>query len=260
MTATVNWVKGLPDRRIAQWVSGGEVLISYLAARVRSRVREGQRYLLGITVPPAAGKSTLAASLVEALNTAHRGCAAAAPMDGFHQSSATLAAAGSLHRKGEPGTFDADGFLAILTELRNDPLGADVAWPVFDRDIEDPVPDATVFTSQRIAIVEGNYLLLRAPVWREVRPQLDEVWYLDTQDQVIEQRLSHRHRRGGKSPEETRRKIAESDLPNARLISSRSHADTWLRARGSAYLIEAGHPAPAAIVAARTSGTTKSPP
>ncbi|MFX5869913.1 nucleoside triphosphate hydrolase, partial [Acinetobacter baumannii] len=68
-----------------------------------------------------------------------------APMDGFHKSSAVLDAVGARHRKGEPDTFDVAGFVERLQLLRATPLGRRVAWPIYDRQLHDPVPDAIVF-------------------------------------------------------------------------------------------------------------------
>lgn len=222
--------------------TGGEKSVRQLAVDLLSRASAHQRYILGIAGPPAAGKSTLAAELADALNADDHGLAAVAPMDGFHLTSAALASAGALHRKGEPDTFDVAGFVTRLKELRDTPLGSRVPWPTFDRVLKDPTPDGTVFTSHRIAVVEGNYLLLDQPGWREVRGLLDTVWYLDATDAVIEPRLRQRHSTDGKSAGATENKIARSDLPNARLIAgSRSRADLRLRERNGSYLIEESH-------------------
>lgn len=220
-------------------LAGREMSVGQLAACLSARLPGDRRFVLGIAGPPAAGKSTLAAGLVEALNAGGHESAAVAPMDGFHLTSAALAATGSLHRKGEPDTFDVAGFVSRLAALRAAPPGSCVSWPTFDRVRNDPVPDAVVFTTQRIAVVEGNYLLLDEPGWREVRRFLDTVWYLDAADAVIAPRLRDRHLAGGKSATETENKISHSDLPNARTIAaSRPRADVHLRERNGSYLIE----------------------
>lgn len=236
-------------RNALEMYTGGEVSVGQLAACLPACLPNDRRFVLGIAGPPAAGKSTLAAGLVAALNAGGGEPAAVAPMDGFHLTSAALAATGSLHRKGEPDTFDVAGFVARLAALRAAPSGSPVSWPTFDRVLDDPVPDGVVFTTQRIAVVEGNYLLLDEPGWREARGFLDTVWYLDATDAVLEPRLRDRHLAGGKSAAETENKIAHSDLPNARTIAgSRPRADVYLRERGGSYLMEKfrrmRHPAP----------------
>ncbi|AHH16815.1 putative uridine kinase [Nocardia nova SH22a] len=207
-----------------------------LAARVRAAAdtTSARRYLLGITGPPGAGKSTLAARLAAALG----GQAQVAGMDGFHHTGAVLRAAGALDRKGQPGTFDVDGFVERLTMLRDN--GIRVPWPVYDRELHEPIPDAVVFGDHRIAIVEGNYLLLDSPGWSRVPGLLDAVWYLDAPESVLADRLLRRHLRGGKSPDRARAMVTGSDLPNARLIArTRERADLVLTATATGYLIEA---------------------
>lgn len=221
-------------------IEGHEVSVGDLAAWTAARVPADRRFVLGIAGPPAAGKSTLSVNLVAALNTSCRVPAQIAPMDGFHRTSAELSAVGALHRKGEPDTFDVAGFVACLTLLRDRAFGELVPWPAFDRVADDPVPDAIGFTDERVAVVEGNYLLLDQPGWREVAGHLDEVWYLAASDQVIEPRLTERHLRGGRTAAQVRAKVADSDLPNARLVAATAaRADLVLREIDGRYRIEA---------------------
>ncbi|MEU7628641.1 nucleoside/nucleotide kinase family protein [Nocardia sp. NPDC049220] len=218
--------------------AGNVVSVADLAAWVATRVPPGRRYVLGIAGPPAAGKSTLSLNLAAAIRTDHALPAEIAPMDGFHKTSAELDAMGARHRKGQPDTFDVTGFVERLKRLREAPLGQHVPWPIYDRDVHDPVPDAITFTAQRLAVVEGNYLLLDQPCWSEVRAQLDEVWYLDAEDQVIERRLTDRHLRGGQTIEQTRVKIADSDMPNARVVAgTQDHADYVVREVSGNYVV-----------------------
>ncbi|MBH0776436.1 nucleoside/nucleotide kinase family protein [Nocardia bovistercoris] len=220
-------------------IEGQHVCVADLAAWSASRIPSGRRFVLGIAGPPAAGKSTLSANLAVALSVGCRVPAQIAPMDGFHRTNAELSAAGALDRKGEPDTFDVAGFLAHLKSLRESAFGEVVHWPIFDRGIDDPTPDALRFSDEKVAIVEGNYLLLEKPGWREVAGYLDEVWYLDAADQVIVPRLTERHLRGGKSAARVRAKVADSDMPNARLIAATSvRADLVLREIDGRYRIE----------------------
>lgn len=176
--------------------------------------------MLGITGGPGAGKSTFADSLCTALNAFQGpGRAVVMPMDGFHKTNAELHALGMWERKGEPETFDARGFVNLLWRIRNHPDEVSNA-PRFDRATDEPVPDALrIGASHTFIIVEGNYLLLPGAPWNEIAEILDEVWYLDAPEDAVIQRLEKRHLRRGLSGADVERKIARSDLQNARLIA-----------------------------------------
>ncbi|MET8874013.1 nucleoside/nucleotide kinase family protein [Nocardia sp. NPDC004604] len=220
-----------------------EMPLRSLVAHLRIRATGcARRYVLGIAGPPGAGKSTLSKSIRDELNNrAGRMCAEIAPMDGFHLPNAVLRTTNDLERKGEPHTFDVTAFLDALRRLRDTPIGEPVPWPTFDRAIEEPTPAGVVFDRHEIAITEGNYLLLDEGAWSGVRDLLDEVWYLDVEREVIEQRLLRRHIRGGRSADAAKIKVHDSDLRNADLIAgTRDRADLVLRQRGGRYYAAEG--------------------
>jgi pantothenate kinase len=77
-----------------------------------------------------------------------------------------------------------------------------------------------------LVVTEGNYLLTRLGAWSRVRPLLDEVWYVETPDDVRIGRLIDRHVVHGRSSEAARAWVMRSDEANARLVAStRAAAD-----------------------------------
>jgi pantothenate kinase len=181
---------------------------------------DGQRFLLGVAGSPGAGKSTVAQALAEAVGATYL------PMDGYHLADVELARLHLLDRKGHPDTFDPYGFAQLLGRLRQRPAHV-VYAPAFDRVLEQPLAGAVpIAPSADLVITEGNYLLLDQPSWREVRRQLDEVWFVDVEDNLRRSRLLERHIRFGKSESQARDWIRDVDEPNAEQIqASRSRAN-----------------------------------
>ncbi|MFE2596998.1 nucleoside/nucleotide kinase family protein [Streptomyces sp. NPDC059396] len=183
----------------------------------------GRRRILGIAGPPGAGKSTLAARLVERLD----GLAVLVPMDGFHLAQTELRRLGRENRKGAPDTFDAAGYTALLARLRAPEPGTVVYAPAFDRSLEEPVAGSIAVPPEvPLVITEGNYLLHDEGPWAPVRTLLDEVWYLDLDPVVRVARLVDRHVHHGKDRPYAERWVTDSDEPNARLVArGRPRAD-----------------------------------
>jgi pantothenate kinase len=141
-------------------------------------------------------------------------------LDGFHLSNEHLDELGLRKVKGAPETFDVGGFVHLLERVRRDP-DSTILWPGFDRAIEQTVPDAIPITSStRLVVIEGNYLLLDRPGWRQVRPLLDEAWYVDAPRAVLRERLLARASAGGRTELEAVSHVDESDLRNAELVAA----------------------------------------
>ena len=198
-----------------------------LAALPPDAASRERRFILGVAGPPAAGKSTLAEALREALNGG-RGSgredevATIAGLDGFHFDDAVLHARAHRPRKGAPFTFDAAGYAAMLGRLVARSRVA-VAVPVFDRELElSRAAAAIVEPHHRIVITEGNYLLLDDERWRPVRDRLDFSVFLDVPFEELRRRLMGRWLGHGYDPEEAREKTEANDLVNARLVASTS--------------------------------------
>ncbi len=195
--------------------------------RVRELIKRNGRTLLGLVGAPGAGKSTLAAALLAEFADV----AQVVPMDGFHLANVELERLGRRERKGAPDTFDSAGYVALLRRLLAQDDDEVVYAPEFRREIEEPIANAIPIHSRtQLVITEGNYLLLEDGPWAQVAGLLDEVWYVDVDDEVRRHRLTRRHEQFGRSAEEAAAWVAGTDEPNARLIAaSRARASFVFR-------------------------------
>jgi len=203
-----------------------------LAARASRLVESGKRAILGVTGPPGAGKSTMVELLMDLLRATppdglpRNDWVAHVPMDGFHLADIELERLGRTHRKGAPDTFDVAGYLSTLRRIRQDTPGIIYA-PAFDRTLEQPVAASIpVPTDARLIITEGNYLLLPDGEWPQLRALIDEVWYVDLDEEERNRRLVNRHVQFGKDPDAATAWVRGTDQENARLVmSTRENAD-----------------------------------
>lgn len=215
MTGEVDLARGAPT------VSTVEELL----ARARTLTTR-DRVLVGIAGAPGSGKSTIAELVGERLGAE----GVVVPMDGFHLTNDELVRLDRRQRKGAPDTFDVAGYVNLLRRLHAEP--ADTVYaPRFDRDHEMSIAgEIAVRPEHRIVVTEGNYLLLDSPGWREVRPLLDEAWFVEVDEQLRLERLIRRHVVHGKDEEAAVRWATVSDQANADVVNAtRRFADVIVR-------------------------------
>jgi len=189
--------------------------ITALLEQVFQSPRRQARRVVAIAGPPASGKSTLAVGLVAALRGAgvH---SQLVPMDGFHLDNRILSDRGILDRKGSPPSFDAIGLLRLVQVLG---ASQELYYPIFDR-----ARDLSVAGAGHIApecdtiVIEGNYLLMDAPIWRDMARYWDLSIHLSCDEAELEARLIQRWVDHGLAPEDARMRAHSNDLPNARLV------------------------------------------
>ncbi|MBJ6370647.1 phosphoribulokinase [Sedimentitalea arenosa] len=202
-----------------------EITATDLVELIKTRAAGQDRYVVAIAGPPGSGKSTLAADLAARLGPT----AATLPMDGFHLDNDRLRQLGLLHRKGAPETFDAQGFVDLLREVRTTPR---VSYPTFDRDADRTVPGAGhIGQDTRIVLVEGNYLLLTSPPWSSLDALFDLTVRLDVSREELEDRLVTRWLSHGLPAAEARARALGNDMKNAEhMFENARSPDFTLRA------------------------------
>lgn len=181
---------------------------------------QSKRSLTALAGPPAAGKSYIANALCRDLNKYSPDSAVVLPMDGYHLDDALLEKQGMRDRKGAPHTFDIAGFIHILQRIS---LGdeIDIAVPVFDRSLElSRAAGRLIPRTARHILVEGNYLLLDQPEWRDLAGFFTTTVMITAPRSLLERRLMQRWQ--NLSPTQAREKCESNDLPNADLVMNSS--------------------------------------
>jgi hypothetical protein len=186
------------------------------------------RTVVFLAGPPGSGKSTFAAVLQTLAQTRFDRPLTILPMDGFHFPNRYLAEHQTELKgkrvllstiKGRPETFDLASLREHLVSLVQ---GRPLSWPIYDRRIHDVIPAAIPIPPQGLFLVEGNYLLLDQPGWRELKSFAHRTVFLTGAKEVLVERLVARHIRGGKEPESASRWVEQNDGGNVDLVLNHS--------------------------------------
>jgi pantothenate kinase len=175
------------------------------------------RVIIGITGKPGSGKTSFTSQLLEKLP---KNFAAVVPMDGFHLSNKQLKILGLSDVKGAPNTFDISGYIGLLKRIKSD-LSKSIYFPIFYREIEESfAADGTIPASTKVILTEGNYLLLNSGGWEVVATMLDEVWYVNIDDDLRLDRLTKRHQKYGKDADAAYAWARGTDEVNAKIVET----------------------------------------
>lgn len=204
-----------------------EIYVPLLEHLVQLQEQKGRRILVMMAAPPGAGKSTLAAFLAELAEKMQMPPITVIGMDGFHRYQEDLLQHYTerdgeviplVKIKGAPVTFD----LQKLTDrIQRVAAGECCGWPSYDRLLHNPVEDAVTVEGD-IILLEGNYLLLDAPGWRDLSNYADYTIFLKADEELLAARLVERQIASGKPAEEAKSFVEKSDLANARLVLAQS--------------------------------------
>ncbi|MBQ9007793.1 MAG: nucleoside/nucleotide kinase family protein [Clostridia bacterium] len=180
------------------------------------RGEKQRRILVMLAAPPAAGKSTLCQFLSSLARVTVLG------MDGFHRRqedllSHTIRRDGKtislVEIKGAPETFDLP---ALREAVRRVAKGEVIGWPVYNRLLHNPVENAFK-TEGDILLLEGNYLLLDLPGWRELHHYADYTVSIEASPDLLRKRLIERKVASGTPYDKAVNFVEFSDLRNAKL-------------------------------------------
>lgn len=204
-----------------------DILLPLLRRLTAMQREKGGRLIVFLAAPPAVGKSTLAAFL-EYLSRQDDSLipVQALGMDGFHYHQDYILSHTVIRDgieipmksiKGAPESFDINKLTDMIIRARNE----DIRWPYYDRRLHDVVEDAIPVT-EKILLIEGNWLMLDAPQWRDLA--CDYSIFIGGSEDLLRERLIQRKMRGGLSRAAAEDFYAACDGPNILLCMAGSRA------------------------------------
>ena len=212
------------------------IFLPMLETLTLCRRKRGGRLIAFLAAPPAVGKSTLAVFL-EHLSAHTPGIepVQALGMDGFHFHQDYIETHTVLRDgretpmrsvKGAPESFDLEKLTATLNRARRE----DVMWPFYDRRLHDVVEEH-IPVSGGVLLIEGNWLLLDEPGWRDLA--CDYSLFIGADEDRLRPRLIRRKIQGGLSRSAAEAFYEACDGPNIRrCMARRRRADVNLRMTG----------------------------
>lgn len=204
-----------------------EIFLPLLKRWTNLQKEKNKRIFVFLAAPPGCGKTTLSLFL-EMLSKEERFSEVQAiGMDGFHYTNEYL----SNHtfeedskilclkkRKGNYATFDKESLKYKIIEGKE----KDNLWPIYSRELHDPIKDQICLKND-IILLEGNYLLLNEHGWEDLIDYCDDSIFLYSDIEVLKKRLIERKVKGGLSLEEATKFYLDSDCKNIEKVLYHSH-------------------------------------
>jgi hypothetical protein len=200
-----------------------EIIKPLLEKFQKIKNQKKRRIIVFLAAPPAVGKSTFSI-FMERLSNEMNGVTSIQhlSLDGFHYPNEYLEnnkieIAGEKcylsEIKGMPETFDLESFKLYLDRLKDE----NIKWPIYDRQLHDVVMDQVQVTSD-IVVIEGNWLLLDEPGWRDLKEKCDYSIFIQAEEKQLKERLIHRKIKGGLTPKEALEFYKRSDGKNVKRV------------------------------------------
>ncbi|MCQ2538436.1 MAG: nucleoside/nucleotide kinase family protein [Lachnospiraceae bacterium] len=202
--------------------------LPFLERLTKMQKDKGGRVLAMIAAPPGCGKTTLL-HFLKKLSEETPGVQPVTiiGMDGFHRYQDYLLTHTTERNgeeilmvkiKGAPETFD----LPKLTEaIKKVAAGEKIGWPEYNRMTHNPQENA-ISVEGNIVLIEGNYLLLDEPGWKDLKQYADLTVRLVKDEEVLKKRLVERQHKSGKTYEEAEKFVEFSDMANVKLCMENS--------------------------------------
>ncbi|MBC8060381.1 MAG: nucleoside/nucleotide kinase family protein [Clostridiaceae bacterium] len=221
-----------------------DIYIPLLKKLSHIREKKGRRLIIFLAAPPAVGKSTLAIFLEKlSIEIAKITPIQSLSLDGFHYYNEFLKTnkitinerEHALYEiKGMPETYDLQSFMSHVEKLKR----KNIKWPIYDRNLHNPVEDIIEVTED-IVLIEGNWLLLNEPGWKDLKAFCDYSIFIEASEDVLKNRLINRKIRGGLSKDQALDFYERTDKKNVlRVMENRLCADLTLEMLESGEIIK----------------------
>ncbi len=232
-------INGLEVNAVYSRESIEDIFLPLLRKLTKMQMEKDGRVLVLLAAPPGAGKSTLLSFLERLASEDEQSSEIQIiGMNGFHRRQAYLVSHTVIRDgeempmsriKGAPPTFDLEKLTERLIRVA---AGEKCGWPIYDRRLHDPVDDVITVEGD-IVLLEGNYLLLDEPGWRELKDLADVTVLVRAEEELLRRRLTDRKAKGMATREEAEKFVEFSDMRNVRTCLEHSgDADLMIEMTG----------------------------